>query len=76
MALRELNREQAIQIVGELYDDKQNYFIKYDDNTLLYEGFGVTIQRHINEDGTSGRDLIKMDYTPREIDIKTLFELN
>lgn len=76
MALRVLNREQAIQIVGESYDDKQNYFIKYDDDTLSYEGFGVTVKRHTNEDGTSGKDVIKMDYSPREINIKTIFNLN
>jgi hypothetical protein len=76
MGLIVLNKEQAIQIVGESYDDKQNYFVKYDDKTLSYEGFGVTVKREVFEDGTSGRDVIEMNYTPREIDIKTLFNLN
>jgi hypothetical protein len=76
MGLRVLNKEQALQIVGESYDDKQNYFVEYDDNTLSYKGYGVTVERQVNEDRTSGRDVIQMDRTPREIDIKTLFNLN
>jgi hypothetical protein len=76
MGLRVLNKEQALQIVGESYDDKQNYFVEYDDDTLSYKGYGVTVERQINEGGTSGRDVIQMDRTPREIDIKTLFNLN
>jgi hypothetical protein len=76
MGLRVLNKEQALQIVGESYDDKQNYFVEYDDDTLSYKGYGVTVERQVNEDKTSGRDVIQMDRTTKEIDIKTLFNLN
>ena len=76
MGFRVLNKEQAIEIVGESYDDNQKYYINYDDDTLSYQGFGVTIKREVYESGTSGKDVITMDYTPKDIDIKKLFNLN
>lgn len=68
MKYTKLTQSQAQFIENENYDQNIIYYLVHEDNKFI--GLGRTIDIQIDEDGQSGKNTFKVDFTPREINIE------
>jgi hypothetical protein len=74
MEIKSLTKEQAQIIEGDSYNEDTLYYLFYKINNdeLTYVGMGRTTERTVSQDGKSGKNYIKVDYTERDINVKEL----